>query len=261
MLDKNIDLYFFSGTGNTFLMTKKIESILKSKDYNIKLFRLERTDPKNINLNHTIGIGVTVAYFSTYPIVWNFFNNMPNTNGTKVFFFDTMGGYSGGLLRPIKSSLEKKGYITLGACEFVMPSNLSSKPMSLNELSDKLKKNQIKAEEFVDKLILGKAKWSSNPILSFLFYTMYKTMNPPAYFRKTAPISVDSSKCIQCGICYKVCPADNIRMYEFPRFEDHCQTCMRCFSYCPVLAIYYKGKNYTPYKAVSLEELLLETTE
>lgn len=261
MLDRNIDLYFFSGTGNTYLMTRELERILKSKGYVVSVNRLEKTDPQKINLNKTIGIGVTVAYFSTYPVVWDFIRNMPKTNGTKVFFFDSMGGFSGGLLNPVKKVLQEKGYQTLGACEFVMPSNLTSKPMSLKELSDKHAKNAKKAELFIDDLIQGKAKWKSNPILSFMFYGMYKTMNPPAFFRKSAPVTVDTGKCIQCGICYKACPADNIRMYEFPRFEDHCQTCMRCFSYCPVYAISFKGKNYNPYKAVPLEELLLEKSE
>lgn len=261
MKSKNIDIYYFSGTGNTYLATKEIEKNLIQEKCNVKLFCMDRSDPKTINLNHTIGLGMTTAYFSTYHFVWDFINNLPQAYGTEIFMFTTMGGFSGGLLLPVKKALLKKGYTPIGACEFVMPSNLNKKQVSSEEFNEKHQKMVNKSTEYVTNLINGQAKWSYNPFLSFIFYSLYKLADPPKRFRKMYAISVDSNKCIQCNICYNSCPADNIRMYEFPRFEDNCQMCMRCFTYCPAQAINFKDTPYIPYKSAEIKDILMRENE
>ena len=45
--------------------------------------------------------------------------------------------------------------------------------------------------------------------------------------------------CIRCGICAKVCPADNITVgKEGVRFSDHCEVCYACLHNCPRNAIH-----------------------
>jgi ferredoxin len=257
MKSKNIDIYYFSGTGNTFLAAQEIKNAFLDNACKVKMNCMERSNPTEIDLNHTIGIGMTTAYFSTYHFVWDFINKLPNTNGTEIFLFTTMGGFSGGLLLPVKKTLLSKGYTPIGACEFVMPSNLNKKTVSQSELNEKSEKMKLKAKSFVAQLIDNKAKWSYNPILSFIFYSLYKLADPPKRFRNMYKISVDTSKCIQCNVCYTSCPADNIRMYEYPRFEDNCQMCMRCFSYCPVSAISFKNKDFIPYHSAEIKDIMM----
>ncbi len=259
MLNKNIDLYFFSGTGNTYIMTKEIEEILLNQYHQVNIFRMEKSDPEKINPNNTIGIGVTAAYFSTYPIVWDFINNLPRVKGTGVFFFSTMGGFSGSLVGCMKKLLKRKGFQTLGVCEFKMPSNLTSKPMDKKELEEKKQNSIRRAENFIRDLHNSNGVWPSHPLRTMFFSGMFKYMNPPAYFRKSQPIAVNADKCTKCGLCAKICPADNITLEGYPKFKDNCQTCMRCFSYCPANALSFKNKNYTQYKAVPLANLLLES--
>ncbi|MES0324744.1 MAG: DUF362 domain-containing protein [Candidatus Bathyarchaeia archaeon] len=48
------------------------------------------------------------------------------------------------------------------------------------------------------------------------------------------PILVDEDKCIACGICAKVCPAQVITIHKLPEFNmDRCIQCFCCVELCP----------------------------
>lgn len=61
---------------------------------------------------------------------------------------------------------------------------------------------------------------------------------------------VISDKCVSCGLCAKVCIANNIEIVNgIPNFKHECAQCMSCLVYCPQKAIDYKDKtkNRTKY--------------
>lgn len=39
--------------------------------------------------------------------------------------------------------------------------------------------------------------------------------------------------CVQCGICARVCPADNITVTDRVAFGEHCEVCYACVHNCP----------------------------
>lgn len=53
---KTIDFYYFSGTGNTLLMVKKMKETFERNGVYVTLYPLEKSDPKKINPDHTIGL-------------------------------------------------------------------------------------------------------------------------------------------------------------------------------------------------------------
>ena len=97
----NVDLYWFSGTGNTLLVTRAMRDEFVAAGINVNLARIEDTDAGGIDPTHTIGIAVPVACQSTYPLVWNFIRKLPKTNGTEIFLADTLGQFSGGIIAPM----------------------------------------------------------------------------------------------------------------------------------------------------------------
>lgn len=57
----------------------------------------------------------------------------------------------------------------------------------------------------------------------------------------TEPYHVTADRCINCGLCERVCPAHVIKMENgFPVWQNkYCFMCMACFNRCPTEAIEY----------------------
>ncbi|HOQ79765.1 MAG TPA: EFR1 family ferrodoxin [Candidatus Cloacimonadota bacterium] len=257
MKSKTIDVYFFSGTGNTYLITNMIVDNLKKNNYTVNLFNIEKAKVDDINLNHTIALAIPIAYFSTYPFIWDFIEKLPKTNGTSFFLISSFAGTAGALALQIKKAIVKKGYHPIGALNVKMPNNFAQKAVKEKKVSILLSKANIKTIHFVEELIQEKSVWKYNVITSYLFlFLLYIAGDYPVkLYRKLYPIAVNDTKCTQCGICYQVCPADTIRMYEFPRFENNCQYCLRCFAHCPEQAIYFQDKVFVPYRSADIKSI------
>lgn len=121
MIKAPVDFYYFSGTGNTLLVVKKIKEVMMEAGLEVKLYKIENSRPEEINHEHTLGIAFPVAGLSTYPFVWDFIESMPPANGTEIFMVDTLAGYSGRLIGPLRKKFGKKGYRPIGAREIIMP--------------------------------------------------------------------------------------------------------------------------------------------
>lgn len=256
-MNDTVDFYFFSGTGNTLLVVKKMRDTFEKNGINVNLFKIELSNPDEINLEHTIGIAFPVAVFSTYPFVWNFINSLPEADNTEIFMVDTLGGTSGGIVGPLRETVKKQGYIPIGAKEIQMPSNIFF--IQDDETNKaKIEKGLIKAETYALDIINGKAKWGRVPVLSDamnLFSRGALKLTGVDLHQKFFLFDVDKGKCNKCGICVGLCPTKNIRIIrgEYPAHGLNCQYCLRCTSFCPKQAIpckfNYKGKTYRAVKA------------
>lgn len=54
---QKIKVYYFSGTGNTQLVAKKIAEIFKSRGFSAKLFSMEKTDDITIDDDESSVLG------------------------------------------------------------------------------------------------------------------------------------------------------------------------------------------------------------
>jgi Pyruvate/2-oxoacid:ferredoxin oxidoreductase delta subunit len=257
---RNVDFYYFSGTGNTYLVVKQMKETFDKCHVPTNMYKIENSYPTDIDLDHTIGLGFPVAELSTYPFVWKFIKTLPPTKGTEIFMVDTLGGFSGGVVGPVKEIIKKKGYNPIGACEIVMPPNIFY-IQDEKICKKKVNKGLNKAEKYAKALIAGKTKWGRVPLLSdALYYTsiLGLKMTETNLNQKLLNLNVDKEKCSKCGLCLKLCPVDNIAIEEdqFPLHLLHCEYCLRCTSFCPKKAIScplnYKGKTYQAVKAKKL---------
>ncbi|MGB9980353.1 EFR1 family ferrodoxin [Methanobacterium sp.] len=259
---KAIDFYYFSGTGNTLLVVKKMQETFKKNGIDVKMHRIENSDPEKVNLNNTIGLGFPVAELSTYEFVWEFIKSLPQSEGTEIFMVDTLGGFSGGIVGHMREIVKKKGYVPIGAKEIIMPVNIFYIPdKEINRI--KIKKGLIKAEEYANNLMNGQAEWKKIPVISdALYYTslLGLKITETRLNQKLLYLSPDKAKCNKCGTCIKLCPIDNIKIGkdEYPENLMHCQYCLRCASFCPKEAIPCKiNYKWKTYRAVNANELLI----
>jgi ferredoxin len=252
---KKVELYWFSGTGNTLLAAQCLADSLRAGGVQVDFRSIERHAPEKVSTLCTLGLCFPVACFSTYPVVTGFISRLPFGNGAGVFILDTMGGSSLGYPSVLYRILKAKGYLPLGACEIVMPSNFLPAKIDSSE-AEKLKKGLEKAGAFGKALLENKAEWKRIPCLphiaSLLFKPAWKTMA-----KRGTRYQINRNLCSKCGLCEKLCPAGNITMETYPCFGKNCQQCMRCVMFCPLRAISYGSKRFIQYKKVDSADLLL----
>ena len=253
---KHIDFYYFSGTGNTLLVVQELARIFQKNGVDVALHKIEKTRPEDIVPNDTLGLAFPVAVQGTYEFIWDFIRRLPKVPRNKTvnaFMVDTLAVFSGGIVGPVKKILDQKGYNTIAAKEFIMPSNMFFK----TKKKDKISKSLEKTRRFAIDLIEGKTTWKRFPILSDLMSIFSRSAFLWRKIRKFYTLSVDKKKCTKCGLCAKLCPVENIVMSPFPVHSDKCACCLRCVAFCPSNAISIKGnKKYKQYRAVEAKDLL-----
>ncbi len=253
---KQIDFYYFSGTGNTLLVVKEMFKVFRENKFEVECHRIEETDPQSVDINNIIGLGFPVAAQGTYPFVWEFIKNLPAAKGTPLFMIDTMLMYSGGIVGPVGKIISRKGYIPVGAKEFRRPSNVFLKEGMNAKKREKINKVLIKANEFARKLIDGKTGWFDLPVYADLLALISQKNSSWNFFRSLTPNRVDKSKCVACGLCASLCSVNNIDWRSGLKFRGNCVLCMRCFAYCPEEAIGFKNYGSARYSAVTADELV-----
>ncbi len=253
---KTINFYYFSGTGNTFLVVEQMKQVFEENKVRVNLYRLEKTNPGDVDLNNTIGIAFPVVLQGTFPFVWDFIKSLPTGNKTPIFILDTLQSFSGGVIGPIKKIVKKKNYLPIGAKEILMPSNYLPKEINKRKNEITIRKGLKNAENYANEILNETSKWRRIAVLSEIISKNSQSKIMWKFFRKHYRLEIDKTKCINCGLCVKLCPVNNIEINEYPEFKNLCQFCMRCIMFCPKQAIYLPKKKFVPYHAVKANELL-----
>ncbi len=251
MRNKSVDIYFFTGTGNTYLAARKIKEVFEQNGCTVRLLNIEQNSPSEIDLSKTIAVAFPVACWNTYPFVRRFIKALPKASGTEAFVFSTMGDSSLKAAANFGDILKKKGYSLIATKGFKMPNNLIS-IQSEEKNIEKRNKAYIKIASFALDILNSAAKPEKTNIFFKMclavssFITLLWEKKPA---QKLINMKVIKEKCVKCGLCAKICPVKNISYKDFPYFDGNkCQICMRCVSYCPTGAIdslfVNKGKVY-----------------
>jgi len=103
------------------------------------------------------------------------------------------------------------------------------------------------SQSIIDTALCGLGNTAPNPVLTTINYfeeeylSHIKEKDCPAHVcTPLVDFVVDGSKCIKCGKCYQVCPADAIdwKKKEVARInQKKCIKCKSCITECPVMAI------------------------
>lgn len=255
---KVVDLYYFSGTGNTYLVIQAMKEIFERNRISVNIHPIEQKPSVVFRTDQLIGIAFPVVAFSTFPFVRQFIKDLPFGKGTNIFMVDTLGMISGGIVGPLKKVLKAKGYNPVGAREIKMPENFYPRKVSQDENMTRTQKGLESARHYAQDLCSGKTSWLRVPIISNIIWFLSGSSLVKTFLNNLGKkFTVDHKKCTKCGLCVELCPVSNISLTnEETQFKSHCEQCMRCLSFCPENAIFVPGKKYTTYKAVQAEKLL-----
>lgn len=242
-----IGLYYFSGTGNTEIVAELLAAALLRHEAQVDLIKIEEVlrDPASLNLagHDLVGIGHPVHGFDAPQNVHDFCDLLPESERKRVFLFKSAADYvriNNGASKTLIRKLERKGYRVFYDRIICMASNW------FTDYDDRLAKQLyqaaiVKTEHMADEVLLGQAReLEISPVLQLFARFVHEGEKRGA--RRFGHWLRVSDACVDCGLCVRECPTDNIQREGGQiTFGRTCVWCMRCIYACPQGAISPRG--------------------
>ena len=237
-------ILFFSGTGNSNYVAKRIADALGDEILNLN-DGIKASDTSPVETDERLII-VTPTYAWRIPRVVRDWLRKTELRGAKrSWFVMTCGSEIGNADRYNHDLCTEKGLACMGTAQIVMPENYIA--MFSAPQADKAQQIVAQAEPSIDRAIAAiQSNQSFAPTRNNLYdRLMSGPVNPIFYkfFVKADAFTV-SDACIGCGQCAKRCPMNNVAIKDGkPSWGKNCTHCMACICYCPTSAIEYGKKS------------------
>ncbi|WP_291634908.1 EFR1 family ferrodoxin [Clostridium sp.] len=232
-------IYCFSGTGNSLKVAKDIAAGLKDTEI-IQICK------DNMKINNTISTKIGIifpVYVSGMPLlVKEFIEKVNIPKEAYVYTVVTFGAAAGAAIAQLEKILTNKGLKLSAAFKMKMPGNYQVlyPPFSETKQKENFKNEEEKITGIVKSINeneIVKVSGVGETIMETVGGMMYSSFKP---YGKDKNFWTDE-KCNGCGICLKVCPANNIKMNEDkPVWQHKCEQCVACMQWCPQKSIQYK---------------------
>lgn len=256
-MDCKLDMYVYSGTGNTYRVAESICMAANERGMSSKIHMIDiRSKPKEFKPDNEGMLGLMAPTIGTIQPLsfFKFILRLPKNEGMPVFLVGTgawtklgplfIPGFIGFGLYLAALILLLKGYKVVGIEGFGMPHNWTTLiPPYWKKLEvDICKEIEQKAKEFGERILSGKKVYKRIgdlifgiilfpvPILFILVGHLFLAKTMFAGFR-----------CNGCGLCERNCPRQAIKMkgaaLKKPYWTFKCEQCMRCAGFCPQKAL------------------------
>jgi len=237
----NKEIYYFTGTGNTLQISKEVAKNLGDTSL------ISISSLLNQNIVETdadiIGIIFPVYFLNEPKIVEDFFSKLRTKEGSYIFVICNCGAQYEGTLKISVDKLAKSNNKVSSTFNVFMPDNSIAFPTPKEKHEPMIKEMIARCKE-IAKLINKREVVESkgNKAASLFGRTVMKGICKRILGFDS--MKLNESKCINCSICEKVCPINNITNNgDKPCWGDNCHMCFACIHYCPQKAVTYKRQN------------------
>lgn len=240
-------ILYFTATGNSLHIAKSLGGELLSIPQLVKEGTYEFTDDK-IGIVFPLHAWGVPSYLADYLRKVTF-------NCDYLFAVTTFGIYSGAVAKHLTDIGNDAGYSFDYINRIKMVDNYVPTFDMEKEIENEGKKEIEKQLATVKSDIDSSKKWilKENFLKKTAFNYMMNRDKPFNEERLKVHIygeAIDNyiyvdDTCVQCGLCAKVCPVDNIKMSDENgkiELSDKCFMCFACLHHCPSKAIHVNGE-------------------
>jgi len=231
---KKIDVFVFSGTGNTMKCAKELERHLAALGATINVMRVESGAERVESVGDTVVVCYPVHGFNAPINMIKFCEALP-TSSAHFYVLKTSGeplSINDNSSGRIERSIRAKGYAYRGEYHFVMPYNMIFR--HTDEMAAKMWATaQARIPDAAQTIFDGASHVKKVPLKAKVVSGVVSIEHWGARFNGRF-FRVKKDKCVGCMQCVKNCPTHNIS-YENGRFKfgNQCLLCTRCSFNCP----------------------------
>ena len=254
-------IFFFTGTGNSLDIAKKL-----AQAFNAELINIAKAmkDQDFLHSDNEIGFVFPLYCYGAPKMVCEFMKNIKTPFVDYMFTVCDGAGSTPGMFND-----EAKRYLACNIREisgYYLRSVTNYLPLGDIPSHKKNDQTLARVDSDIEQIIESiRAREQNDPSSGFPMKIVDKTLAPLVkwFFEKNIhktgkKFSVEEN-CISCGLCAKVCPAQNIVLEAGrPKWLNHCESCMACIHWCPKRSIQLgssakKGRYHHP--DIKAEEL------
>lgn len=245
-------IIYFSGTGNTEYVAKKIKEEFERNSIEMLLIDISKKKVFNDEYDfYVFGGPIYAEMFPDYFIDWIKKNVKEGRNRKCIVFSTQASGYAGGT-SVLSKGLKNIGFDVMISTCVEMPNNYyvvmakktdDEKIQSLKINVQKIAIDIVKAFINSTTMVVKEVK-----LRSFGGKVIHKAFSKWSLGWAKKNLDVDYNLCVRCGKCVKNCPTRNINMDKFITFNSDCISCQKCIHGCPTNAFTFKGKHFKQYK-------------
>jgi ferredoxin len=255
-------IFYYTGTGNSLWVGRNIAAAVPSAEVVSIVTAMEKNSWPALE---SVGIVFPVHAWGLPPRIIEFARRANVTRESYIFGVATHAGQVSDTLLQLKRKLHARGLRLSAGFEVKMPSNYipwgGPGPVETQEnLFESAKSKTSRIASVVSSR-------KSNPIEKGTLWQ--RIVFPPMYrlslrqFPRLDRAFWTDDRCNGCGICVRVCPANNVNLAGGkPAWRHKCEQCLSCLQWCPRESIQY-GKKTPKYEryhhpAIGLKDILSE---
>ena len=244
-----IDIYYFTGTGNSLAVARDIAEKTKGNLIPITSQLNKRIIKTEADI---IGLVFPIYDFKPPEILINFIDKLKNVDSKYFFAVCTYGITPAKSLKYLDEILSSYGGNLSGGFAVQMPHNGIGSGAINKSRHKKMYDDWNNKLEEICKYVKYNKKGTIETSILFLNLFQFRFLKMIPYLIKFLFLLLlkgidsleftSSQQCNECGICEKVCPVNNINIESGkPVWSDHCEGCFACLHWCPKEAISIGG--------------------
>jgi ferredoxin len=249
-------IFYYTGTGNSLWSAR----LLAEKLDNAKLAPMKAADPFVAGAAAAVGFVFPVHMWGVPGPVLQFLEKLALKPDVYYFALAVNAGQVSRTLIQLRGLLARRG-VKLGAgFSVALPSNYIpwGGPGTEKRRNNLFRQAREKINEAGNYIAGQKSGMiEKGPLWQRFFFTAIYKMT----FKQVKTMDKGfwcDDKCNTCGICVKVCPANNIVLEAGkPVWRHNCEQCLACIQWCPQESIQY-GKKTPGYERYHHPEIQLK---